>query len=224
MPSCYVCGRTRNQKTKTENISFHKCPVKNKFVRDKWQNFVLENKSNVQNFNQYSVICSKHFVQACFVMRNNKTFLVKNAVPTIIISRIKGARNLYSEKVKHLNVSFLCPDNEPKSSFDIIQTLVKVNGDESISKNIDFPNTNTSINIGELKDQISISVNAVNECEVSPLTPNHSSLNISKKVSATINVENINECGKNSISSFVAASEFGSCNTPRRLFLKSSPS
>ncbi|XP_027841626.2 uncharacterized protein LOC114122996 [Aphis gossypii] len=196
MPSCYVCGRTRNQKTKTENISFHKFPVKNKFVRDKWKNFILKNKLNIQNINKYSVICSKHFVQACFVMKNNKTFLVKNAVPTIIISRIKGARNSHSEKVKHLNVSFLCSDNESMRSFYVIQTLVKVPlyvicGDESISD----PNTNTSINIEELKDEISMSVNVVNECEISSLTPKHSRLNISKKVSATIYADDINECG-----------------------------
>ncbi|XP_029342097.1 THAP domain-containing protein 2-like [Acyrthosiphon pisum] len=124
MPSCFVCGRTRNKNSTIEDITFHKFPVNEK-VRDKWKNFVLENKLNIHSINKYSVVCSKHFLETCFVMWNNKRFLVGNAVPSKIILRVKSARNLYSEEVKLLNQPIVCSDNEPKSSFKVTQTLIK---------------------------------------------------------------------------------------------------
>ncbi|CAI6375298.1 unnamed protein product [Macrosiphum euphorbiae] len=161
MPSCFVCGRTRNKNSTIEDITFHKFPVNEK-VRDKWKNFVLENKLNIlHSINKYSVVCSKHFLETCFVMRNNKRFLVGNAVPSKIILRVKSARNLYSEEVKLLNQPIVCSDNEPKSSFKVTQTLIKVpdyvicNG-ESVSdfNKSTFSNTNTSVSAKEHEDQV----------------------------------------------------------------------
>ncbi|CAI6358311.1 unnamed protein product [Macrosiphum euphorbiae] len=160
MPSCFVCGRTRNKNSTIEDITFHKFPVNEK-VRDKWKNFVLENKLNIHSINKYSVVCSKHFLETCFVMRNNKRFLVGNAVPSKIILRVKSARNLYSEEVKLLNQPIVSSDNEPKSSFKVTQTLIKVpdyvicNG-ESVSdfNKSTFSNTNTSVSAKEHEDQV----------------------------------------------------------------------
>ncbi|XP_050064505.1 THAP domain-containing protein 1-like [Aphis gossypii] len=143
MPSCFIYGRTRNKSSTIEDITFHKFPVNEK-VRDKWKNFALENKLNIQSINKYSVICSKHFLQTCFVLRNSKRFLVENAVPSKIILRIKSAKNLYSEEEKLLNQPIVCSDNESKSSFKVTQTLIKVpdfvicNG-ESVSDSTNLP-------------------------------------------------------------------------------------
>lgn len=58
----------------------------------KWLNndFVIENCLNTQKINNYSVICSSHFNPDFFIMHKNNRSLDKNAVPSLIVSRVKS--------------------------------------------------------------------------------------------------------------------------------------
>jgi len=108
MPSCIVCGRTKNKNSKSNNISFHryeyfkmfrhlkiKCNVYFRFpfkdyVSKKWDNFLIENYLNPKNVTKYSVICSLHFDKSCFVIKQSKKLLQKHVFPSIVVRRIKS--------------------------------------------------------------------------------------------------------------------------------------
>lgn len=73
------------------NVYF-RFPVKPGIIRDKWNNFLVENNQDPKKVTKYSVVCSKHFTESCFIMTHRKKLLHKNVVPSIIISRIKHVR------------------------------------------------------------------------------------------------------------------------------------
>lgn len=59
-------------------------------VREKWNNFLLENAVSPENVLKTSVICSLHFEQSCFVLDKSRKLLNKCSYPSIIVNRIKG--------------------------------------------------------------------------------------------------------------------------------------
>ncbi|XP_050434648.1 uncharacterized protein LOC126841909 [Adelges cooleyi] len=131
MPSCFVCGRTRNEKSKTKNISFHKFPTK-EIYRGKWFNFVEENALSSANATTNSLICSVHFDSSCFVIHHNKNkrILKKTAVPSLIVRRVKNSKQITPEIVKPSRRT-ITSNNEPNAStgnlvFDRIEVKVCV--------------------------------------------------------------------------------------------------
>ncbi|XP_060861520.1 uncharacterized protein LOC132938609 [Metopolophium dirhodum] len=98
MPSCLVCGRTNNAKAKSANITFHRFPLKDTY-KSKWYNFLGENGILPDKVSKTSLVCSAHFDDSFFVMGKGRRLLLKHAIPTKIINRIKCAKQQYSETV-----------------------------------------------------------------------------------------------------------------------------
>lgn len=70
------------------NVYF-RFPAKD-IIRVKWNNFLLENYLNPKNVTKHSVICSSHFEESCFVMKQNRKLLYKHVFPSIVVNRIKN--------------------------------------------------------------------------------------------------------------------------------------
>ncbi|KAF0743249.1 THAP domain-containing protein 1 B-like, partial [Aphis craccivora] len=97
MPSCAICGRSRNKKTKEEHITFHRLP-QSTVVQAQWLTFARENGIHESLLKpSISLFCSTHFTDSCFERYTNTTQLKLNAVPTIMIKRVKCAKILYPE-------------------------------------------------------------------------------------------------------------------------------
>lgn len=58
-------------------------------MRNKWYEFVTQNRLNVSDINKYSLLCSKHFDSSHFITHENSRRLQKTAVPNVIITRVK---------------------------------------------------------------------------------------------------------------------------------------
>ncbi|KAF0723555.1 THAP domain-containing protein 1-like, partial [Aphis craccivora] len=96
MPSCFICGRSRNAKTKSENITFHRFPSKS-FILQKWHAFIIGNNLKLENIKKNSLICSCHFIPESFIVYNKHRMLQTHAVPTIVIKRVKHAKITFPE-------------------------------------------------------------------------------------------------------------------------------
>lgn len=59
-------------------------------IRQKWNNFLLENALSPENVLKTSVVCSLHFEQSCFVFDKSRKLLHNHSYPSIIVNRIKG--------------------------------------------------------------------------------------------------------------------------------------
>ncbi|KAL5246340.1 hypothetical protein ACI65C_013748 [Semiaphis heraclei] len=104
MPSCFVCGRTRNQNSKQDKITFHRFPT-DVITREKWYEFLLSNSLPKDKVTQNSLICSEHFASHNFVYYNRKTILNKTAVPSICVARVKSAKLLFPETRTPIRIS-----------------------------------------------------------------------------------------------------------------------
>lgn len=51
---------------------------------------MLKHGCNIKNLKKYSVVCSAHFHSSVFISYKRTRLLQKNAVPTILISRVKN--------------------------------------------------------------------------------------------------------------------------------------
>ncbi|KAF0732914.1 THAP-type domain-containing protein [Aphis craccivora] len=101
-------------------------PVSVPPIREKWNQFVLQNSLNLYNIKKHSVLCSAHFHPSSFLKNNNKIkFLKKNAAPTLIVSRVKSGRNDYSEIVVSAPELNLVEQQANSSSFEVQRKLVK---------------------------------------------------------------------------------------------------
>ncbi|XP_050426171.1 uncharacterized protein LOC126836639 isoform X2 [Adelges cooleyi] len=96
MVSCFICGRSRNEKSKEAKITFHRFPI-NDTLRQKWYEFVLNNSLNPGKIKKYSSVCSTHFHQKDIINYKRTTYLTETAVPMIYISRVKNAKLSYPE-------------------------------------------------------------------------------------------------------------------------------
>ncbi|CAI6356795.1 unnamed protein product [Macrosiphum euphorbiae] len=74
MPSCIICGRTKNQTSKAANISFHMFP-KDESDKIKWNNFLIKNFLNPENVTISSLVCSLHFDKSCFILNKSRKLL-----------------------------------------------------------------------------------------------------------------------------------------------------
>ncbi|XP_060863118.1 uncharacterized protein LOC132939773 [Metopolophium dirhodum] len=130
MPSCLVCGRTNNAKAKSANITFHRFPLKDTY-KSKWYNFLGENGILPDKVSKTSLVCSAHFDDSFFVMGKGRRLLLKHAIPTKIINRIKCAKQQYSETVTNLPViktfytSSASDSVDNIASLNVTRTLVK---------------------------------------------------------------------------------------------------
>jgi len=68
---------------------YFRIPLKDTPKRKKWNNFVQENGVLFDKISKLSLICSLHFDDSCFVMRNSRKHLLEHAVPSKIINRIR---------------------------------------------------------------------------------------------------------------------------------------
>ncbi|KAL4125865.1 hypothetical protein QTP88_010102 [Uroleucon formosanum] len=89
MPSCYICGRTRNPSNKKLGISFHQIP-KNEEYRPQWLKCIRNCGKDNLNVKPRSIICSEHFTSDCFKNYNNTKLLKECTVPSIAIGRLKS--------------------------------------------------------------------------------------------------------------------------------------
>lgn len=64
--------------------------INNDATRSKWNDFLVENKMDINKINKNSLICSAHFEPRCFVQYKNTKLLNRDAIPTMIITRISS--------------------------------------------------------------------------------------------------------------------------------------
>ncbi|XP_008184752.2 zinc finger BED domain-containing protein 1-like, partial [Acyrthosiphon pisum] len=76
-------------------------PLKDTY-KNKWYNFLGENGILPDKVSKTSLVCSAHFDDSFFVMGKGRRLLLKHAIPTKIINRIKCAKQQYSETVTNL--------------------------------------------------------------------------------------------------------------------------
>ncbi|KAL4088909.1 hypothetical protein QTP88_023992 [Uroleucon formosanum] len=103
MPSCNLCGRTQNAKSKENKITFHRCP-KCPDIHEKWIEFSRrydEHRSIIVN--EKSVVCSAHFAADSFNVYIKNTMLKSTAIPSLIIQRVRFAKLDYPEKTTNLH-------------------------------------------------------------------------------------------------------------------------
>ncbi|XP_022161202.1 uncharacterized protein LOC111027226 isoform X2 [Myzus persicae] len=125
MPSCITCGRSVSKSSKSANITFHKFPSKES-VREKWNNFLLENAVSPENVLKTSVICSLHFEQSCFVLDKSRKLLNKHSYPSIIVNRIKGAKKMCDETVTKYPMTYEAKPNSSSNILKCDRKLVKL--------------------------------------------------------------------------------------------------
>ncbi|CAI6369405.1 unnamed protein product [Macrosiphum euphorbiae] len=142
MPSCLVCGRTENLNSKSANISFHRFPTKDN-IREKWDNFLVENYLNPKDVTKYSVICSLHFEKSCFVMKQHRKLLYKHVFPSIVVGRIKYAKQSFTETTKTVPVTVPETINKKNDILHFDKTLVKVSSISDVELGV-FPLDETS--------------------------------------------------------------------------------
>ncbi|KAL5245972.1 hypothetical protein ACI65C_013380 [Semiaphis heraclei] len=135
MPSCFICGRTRNSGSKDLGISFHQIP-KNEKYREQWLDFIRKFETDDKTIKSRSVVCSEHFTADCFRKYNNTNLLKEFSVPSISVSRLKSVKNYNFEidgiqPINSLNGELQSCDTsiidyEPSSSFSIGCSTQKV--------------------------------------------------------------------------------------------------
>lgn len=59
-------------------------------TKDQWLNIILQCGGKLEKLKSESVLCSAHFEQNCFLQYVRRKVLKENAIPTIIIKRIKS--------------------------------------------------------------------------------------------------------------------------------------
>ncbi|CAI6346237.1 unnamed protein product [Macrosiphum euphorbiae] len=233
MPSCFCCNRSRNAKSKSANISFHKFPAKEN-IRVKWLNFINENGLNTNDITKNSLICSAHFDLASFTCNENQNMriLKKTAVPTCIVERVKNPKNVYPELVKPLLPSFSNSDVSSTSNNCIVFERTEVKSSYVYELNTEEDMDISLISVGQglqksenIHEQELAGCNnsANDEDEIASLLPVDSS-----STSPSINIESTSDkfsikkpCmnSKHEIS-LMDASKFHASDTPRRRFLK----
>ncbi|XP_045481043.1 THAP domain-containing protein 1-like [Harmonia axyridis] len=90
MVSCASCGCTRNKKQKQDGVTFHMFPTDER-RRVAWIHFMNDTEfvPKTQSF-----LCSRHFADDCFDRTSKvKVRLQPNALPTIIVDRLKYKKN-----------------------------------------------------------------------------------------------------------------------------------
>ncbi|XP_022181448.1 uncharacterized protein LOC111041481 [Myzus persicae] len=128
IPCCHVCGESRNNKSKVENITFHRCPVNVPLIKKIGNQFVLKNSLSLNNITKHSVHYSAHFHPSSF-LDNNKIIklLKKNAIPPLIVSRVKSAQNDYSKMTVPIpGISNSAVQQGSGTSYKVQKKLVKV--------------------------------------------------------------------------------------------------
>ncbi|KAL4088958.1 hypothetical protein QTP88_024036 [Uroleucon formosanum] len=94
MPSCVVCGRSRNSKSKSDVALHFTGPI-----QDDWITFAFECGIHASMLKPlHSLFCSEHFNKNCFEKYVRTTLLKLDSVPSIMVQRIKCAKVLYPEK------------------------------------------------------------------------------------------------------------------------------
>ncbi|KAF0708901.1 THAP domain-containing protein 1-like [Aphis craccivora] len=74
MPSCFVYGRSKNPKSKSHDISFHKFPLSNTELMGKWNDFLMANNLSSNNLTKNSIICSCRFDASNFLAINPEDY------------------------------------------------------------------------------------------------------------------------------------------------------
>eukprot|EP00102_Acyrthosiphon_pisum_P019135 XP_016656345.1 PREDICTED: uncharacterized protein LOC107882482 [Acyrthosiphon pisum] len=155
MPSCVVCGRTRNNKSKENNITFHRLSH-DESVQKKWNDFFIENYININATRKNSLICSAHFDSKCFLQYKKTRQLTRNAVPTIIISRVFSAKNVYPEISTSSTLSTILPTVASKPEIKILTNNVYCDGVSTLDDIVSVPDSNITIN-NILSESVSVS-------------------------------------------------------------------
>ncbi|KAL4127060.1 hypothetical protein QTP88_011258 [Uroleucon formosanum] len=194
MPSCNLCGRTQNAKSKENKITFHrypKCPD----IYEKWIEFSRrydEHRSIIVN--EKSVVCSAHFAADSFNVYIKNTMLKSTAIPSLIIQRVRFAKLDYPEKTTNLH-------SEEKQKVDDMEDI---GCSSSITSN--FPKLLEPQIDGVECLELSSSYGKITNANDSPITVKNISNN---KLPTKTNRE-----------LFVEASVVEDDDTPRRRFLK----
>ncbi|VVC30403.1 Zinc finger, C2CH-type [Cinara cedri] len=146
MPSCLLCCRSKNARSKNEKITFHRYPKRPEILK-KWIEFtknydddrnMLENNITVN-----SVMCSAHFLPDSFYVYKRTTVLKPTATPCVTITRVRGGRLNYpeiifvkdnmkndtqTEKDDDNNANLKCSPHITDFSQDILEQVPNING------------------------------------------------------------------------------------------------
>ncbi|KAL5245934.1 hypothetical protein ACI65C_013342 [Semiaphis heraclei] len=88
MPSCVVCGRSRNSKSKSDDITFHRLPAGP--LQAEWIKFAIGCGIHASMLKPLiSLFCSEHFNKNCFEKYVRTTLLKPDSVPSIMVQRLK---------------------------------------------------------------------------------------------------------------------------------------
>ncbi|KAL4085402.1 hypothetical protein QTP88_027261 [Uroleucon formosanum] len=211
MPSCVVCGRTRNQKSKENNITFHRLRH-DESNRQKWNEFFIENNIGIDKTNKNSLICSAHFDSKCFLQYNRTRQLAQNAVPTIIVSRVFSAKNIYSEITRPSTSSALCTAAS-KPEVKVLTNNIYCDGVSTLNEVVPMPDSDIT-----LSNILSESVSASSECS----SQRSLDVSINNLLPESLSISEIQKPSyqKNYSSCYVTASQPENTDTPKRQFLK----
>lgn len=77
---------------------YFRFPLKDTY-KNKWYNFLGENGILPDKVSKTSLVCSAHFDESFFVMGKSRRLLLKHAIPTKIINRIKCV-SVHFEQIK----------------------------------------------------------------------------------------------------------------------------
>ncbi|XP_015928050.1 THAP domain-containing protein 1 [Parasteatoda tepidariorum] len=107
--SCSAVG-CKNKNTKGTNITFHRFPLNNQHLLKLW---LYQIKRGNWEPSKYSVLCSEHFTEDCFVIKgvHNRRTLKNDACPT------KFSIASYTESIKKKKVI-----KEKASDVDMAET------------------------------------------------------------------------------------------------------
>ncbi|KAL5246447.1 hypothetical protein ACI65C_013855 [Semiaphis heraclei] len=158
MVSCVFCGRSYNESSIKKNITFHRVPRKAS-ISSLWLNFGQKEHGFIQSqFNKSSLVCSLNFEKELFTLYNKSVRLKENSVPSIVVHRVKHAKDDYPELLYNSSTSLNIQQTAHKhNSFEESMIMPK----ESLKINL---NSNHQISIKTTDQDLSSShIEGINE-------------------------------------------------------------
>ncbi|XP_005177451.1 uncharacterized protein LOC101890523 [Musca domestica] len=84
MPSFCAVVNCNDRYGHSENISFHKFPLKRKDLLEQWESFIQKQRGPDWRASRWSSLCSRHFREDDFRSFNERKTLKKTAVPSVL--------------------------------------------------------------------------------------------------------------------------------------------
>ncbi|XP_025423183.1 THAP domain-containing protein 1-like [Sipha flava] len=89
MPSCFLCKRFWS--VKKTDVSFHRLPA-DEPRKNQWIQFFQDCDADTIKIKPSTSICSEHFISDCFKNYVRSKLLKEDAVPSIVVKRLKYAK------------------------------------------------------------------------------------------------------------------------------------